>query len=277
MTEMTAAPSPSARDIVAALDAIAPAIRAALPAHVDYERFRRVVLTALQSSADLLKADRRALLTACLRAAQDGLLPDGREGAIAIFKGRPQWIPMTAGLMKLARNSGEVASLNAFVVHEGEKFRAVLGDNARIEHEWSAEATDAGRPVAVYATATLRDGRTVHEVMTWRQVMKVKAASASGDKGPWGAWPEEMARKTVLRRLLKRLPLASDRDEDARLRRAVERVDEDHGKLVPIAGPASASRLDALEQALDPARDEMGGDGAADPARVTDAEPSGSR
>jgi recombination protein RecT len=249
----------SGRDLVQALDAIGPAIQAALPEHVSYERFRRVVLTAIQSSKELLAAERRALLTACLRAAQDGLMPDGREGAIVLFKGRPQWMPMVGGIMKLARNSGELASLSAHVVYEGEPFRVLLGDVDRIEHERVLEAVDAGKPRAVYARAVLRDGTVMHEAMTWKQVMKVKGASASGDKGPWGAWPEEMARKTVIRRLAKRLPLSTDRDGDARLRQAVERVDEDHGRLAAPVPSAAASlladetggRLDMLEHALD--------------------------
>lgn len=246
----------TARDFGQKLDLLEPAIRAALPEHVPYDRFRRIVLTAVQSDQDLMRAEPRALLTACLRAAQDGLMPDKREGVIMLFKGKPQWMPMVGGLMKLARNSGEIASLQAQVVYRGEPFRVVLGDEDRIVHERVLEAVDAGQPpIAVYAIATLRDGTRVHEAMTWKQVMKVKGSSASGDKGPWGAWPDEMARKTALRRLLKRLPLATDRDGDRRLAQAAERVDEDHARLAQGAATGlladeSSGRLDGLEAQL---------------------------
>lgn len=247
----------TARDFGAKLDQLSHAIRAALPEHVPFDRFRRIVLTAVQSDQALLRADSRALLTACLRAAQDGLMPDKREGVILMFKGQPAWMPMIGGLMKLARNSGEIAGLHAQVVYRGEPFRVVLGDENRIEHERVLEAADAGHPpIAVYAIATLRDGTRLHEAMTWKQVMKVKAASASGDRGPWGTWPDEMARKTVLRRLLKRLPLSTDRDGDRRLAQAVERVDEDHQRLAGAAAAGlladeSGGRLDGLEAQLD--------------------------
>jgi recombination protein RecT len=248
---------PSPREFGAKLDALEPAIRAALPEHISFDRFRRVVLTAVQSDPDLIKSDSRLLLTACLRAAQDGLMPDKREGVILLFKGKPAWMPMVGGLLKLARNSGEIASMSAQVVYAGEPFRVVLGDEDRIVHERVLEAVDAGKPpVAVYAIAVLRDGSRVHEAMTWKQVMKVKGASASGDRGPWGAWPDEMARKTVLRRLLKRLPLSTDRDGDARLARAVERVDEDHPRVGASSSAAglladeTSGRLDGLEAQL---------------------------
>ena len=248
-----------ARDFGAKLDALEPAIRAALPEHVAFDRFRRIVLTAVQSDQDLLRADPRLLLTACLRAAQDGLMPDKREGVILMFKGKPAWMPMVAGLMKLARNSGEIASLTSHVVFAGEPFRVHLGDEDRIVHERILDAVDAGKPpIAAYAVALLKDGTRVHEAMTWKQIMKVKGASASGDKGPWGAWPDEMARKTVLRRLLKRLPLSTDRDGDRRFVQAVERVDEDHPRVAAASGAASGmladetgGRLDGLEAQLD--------------------------
>ncbi len=259
---MSVTTRPGPREFGAKLDALEPAIRAALPEHVGFDRFRRVVLTAVQSNRDLMGADHMALLTACLRSAQDGLMPDGREGAIVLFKGKPQWMPMVAGLMKLARNSGEIASLQAQVVYRGEPFRLVLGDDDRIVHERVLDAVDAGQPpIAVYAIAVLRDGTRIHEAMTWKQVMKVKGASASGDKGPWGAWPDEMARKTVLRRLMKRLPLSTDRDGDRRLVQASERVDEDHPRVASEAatgllGDESGGRLDGLEAQLDqPTRD----------------------
>jgi recombination protein RecT len=244
------------RDLVTAIDQIAPAIQAALPEHVSFDRFRRVVLTAIQADPDLVRADRRALLTACLKAAQDGLMPDKREGVIMMFKGVPQWMPMVGGLMKLARNSGEILSIRAHVVYAGEPFRVLLGDEERIEHLRDVTKVDHTKIVAVYAIAQMREGDPVREVMPWKDVLRVKASSASGDKGPWGKWPDEMARKTVIRRLVKRLPLSTDRDGDRRLAQAVERVDEDHPQQ--IAGQAShtlladetGGRLDALEQQL---------------------------
>jgi recombination protein RecT len=213
---------------------MAPELANALPPHIAPERFQRVVLTAIQSNPDLLEADRRSLWAACVKAAQDGLLPDGREGALVTFfdrrRGRllAQWMPMVAGILKKVRNSGELSSVTANVVYEGEHFRVVLGDEERIEHERDLDAVGRRDPIAVYAIATMRSGERVREVMTWGQVDDVRAISRAPERGPWSAWTEEMARKTVIRRLAKRLPMSSDREEDDALRRVIERVDEQY-------------------------------------------------
>lgn len=233
---------------------MAPEIAHALPPHIAPERFQRVVLTAIQSNPDLLEADRRSLWAACVKAAQDGLLPDGREGALVTFydrrRGRhmAQWMPMVAGILKKVRNSGELVSITANVVYEGEHFRVVLGDEERIEHERDLDAVGRRDPVAVYAIATLKGGERVREVMTWQQVDDVRAISRAPERGPWSSWTEEMARKTVIRRLAKRLPMSSDREEDDALRRVIERVDEQYefarrGAVAPVEDAALERRI----------------------------------
>src|SRR5688500_3847048 len=103
------------------LEQRAPEFAAALPAHLPVERFKRVLLTAFQVNPELLEVERRSLWNAAMRAAQDGLLPDGKEGAMVVRKDRNRgklanWQPMIAGIRKKARNSGEIASWDAHVV-----------------------------------------------------------------------------------------------------------------------------------------------------------------
>ena len=92
---------PAVQEVRGAIEKMAPQFKAALPAHVSVDKFVRVTLTAVQTNPQLLEADRRTLFAAATKAAQMGLLPDGREGAIVTFKGQAQWMPMVAGIMKL--------------------------------------------------------------------------------------------------------------------------------------------------------------------------------
>jgi len=81
-----------------------PEFAAALPPQIPVEKFIRTTLTAVQMNPDLLQADRRSLLGACMKAAQDGLLLDGREAAPVIFNTKDgkkvQYMPMVGGILK---------------------------------------------------------------------------------------------------------------------------------------------------------------------------------
>ena len=74
----------------------------ALPPDVSVDQFTRVVLTALQQKPDLMMTeDKQSLYNACVQAAQDGLMPDGKEGALVPFGQGIKWeYPMVYGLIR---------------------------------------------------------------------------------------------------------------------------------------------------------------------------------
>jgi hypothetical protein len=114
----TTAPSASS----SAAESRARDIQMALPAHITPDKFQRTVLTAVAQNPDLLKADRQSLILACYKAAQDALLPDGREAALVTFNTRKkidgqwktmkqvQYMPMVYGLRKKILQSGDVVA-----------------------------------------------------------------------------------------------------------------------------------------------------------------------
>lgn len=195
-----------------AIERMAPQFAAALPKHVPVDRFVRTTLTAVQTNPSLLEADRRTLFASATRAAQMGLLPDGREGAIVTFKGQCQFMPMLGGILKLVRNSGELASIDAQIVYEHDKFTYRPGIDLvpLFEPDWFGER---GAVRGVYAVAKTKDGAAYVEVMSKAQVEKVRQVSRASGNGPWVSWWDEMARKTAIRRLSKRLPLSTDLDD----------------------------------------------------------------
>jgi recombination protein RecT len=236
------------------LQAMTPQFAMALPSHIKPEKFQRVVMTVVQQSPDLLNADRRSLLGACIKCASDGLVPDGREAAIVVFKGRPQYMPMVAGLLKRARNSGDIASVTAQVVYERDRFVWRPSDEQPIEHEVPSLAEDRGKPIGAYAMARLKDGSVVCEVLPMAEIEKIRNVSRAKDSGPWVQWKEEMMRKSAFRRLAKWLPM--DAEDAERLDQITRRDDAlgapqgdaDAGPVV-IDGEATpaGSRLDAFE------------------------------
>lgn len=244
-----------------AIERMAPEFKMALPVHVTPEKFIRVAMTAINGNPELRQADRTSLFASVTRLAQDGLLADGREAALVIFntknKATNQWekrvqaMPMIAGLLKLMRQSGEVAWVDAHIVCENDRFiyRPGLDDVPVFEPDWFG---DRGKPIGAYAIAKLKTGEIVPpEIMSLAAIEKVRSVSRSKDKGPWVDWWDQQALKTVLRRFLKRLPTSAD----------VERAfDRDETMQAQFDGePALAvehepmprlSRLDAIEHQI---------------------------
>lgn len=185
-------------------------IKAALPPQVDTDRFIRVTITALQNAPKLLEVNRHSLYNACMKAAQSGLLPDGSESAIVPFKDQAQFMPMIKGILKQVRNSGELLSITSMVIFKNDKFKYwVDHDGEHLVHEPNFFG-DRGEQIGVYGIAKTKDGGVYIEVMTSEQVSAVRNVSRAKD-GPWdGPFGDEMARKTVLRRLSKRLPMSTD-------------------------------------------------------------------
>ena len=197
------------------LTSMAPEFQAALPPQIPVEKFIRTTLTAIQMQPELLNADRRSLLGGCMKAAQDGLLCDGREAALVMFNSKSgkivQYMPMVGGILKKIRNSGELASISAQVVYDKDHFDYELGDDERIVHK-PFLGKDRGSPIAVYGIAKTKDGAIYREVMSVDEVEQVRKVSRASGNGPWVQWWGEMAKKTVIRRLAKRLPSSADVD-----------------------------------------------------------------
>ena len=188
---------------------------AALPSTIKPERFMRTILTAVTQSPQLLECHRGSLLLACMKAAQDGLLPDGREAALVIFRDKIRgkiatYISMVGGVRKMVLQSGEVSVFEQHCVFEQDIFDVRLGSNAHIDHRPYLKG-DRGPMVAVYSIAIMKGGYKSFEVMNVEDVDKVREVSRAKDTGPWKSWYEEMAKKTVAKRHAKMLPLSNER------------------------------------------------------------------
>jgi recombination protein RecT len=196
-----------------------PQFKAALPKHIRVEQFVRVVLTAVQANPQLAYADRASLWTACMKAAQDGLLPDGREGALVIYSTNARikddsgrwvdnwidkvvWMPMIAGLRKKVRNSETIVTWDVYAVHERDQFEFELGDDPFVRHkpyfpkslrkdpDEADEAyiarlkahVDPGPLVAAYSVAVLKSGERSRDVMMRADIDYVRDTYAKKDR-----------------------------------------------------------------------------------------------
>lgn len=224
-----------ANDIAALL--VDPKIKAqmqlALPKHVTADRLARVALTEVRRNPALARCDQISFLGALMTCAQLGLEPGGPLGHAYLipFENRKanrtevQFIVGYRGMIDLARRSGQIVSIEARPVYEGDAFEVSLGLASNLRHVPDFDNPNRVQPDKlrfVYAVAKLKDGGVQFEVMSRREVEAVRAQFRAGSSGPWVTHFEAMALKTVVRRLFKWLPISV---ELATAIEADERVD----------------------------------------------------
>jgi recombination protein RecT len=244
----------------------------ALPKHVDRDKFTRVALTTIAQNPDLLKCTRPSLFRSIMSCAQIGLLPDAVLGEAYIVpykaKGAEQPIAQLQigykGMLKLARQSGQISTVETGVIASNDHFEWEMGLNPKFVIK--PVLGDRGDPIAVYAILRYKDGGFEYEVMTVDQVDAIREGSPSRNSPAWQNSWGEMARKTVLRRLLKKAPLSTETlqhvaVDEAREERGevyqitdggIEAVDvgepEPEPKKIASGKPTGRSRIDALAE-----------------------------
>lgn len=163
-----------------------------------------------------------------MQASQLGLEPDGVLGQAYLVPYRnrgqleAQFQVGYRGYISLAMRSGQVKSISAEVVYEGDKFDYSFGTDQYLKHRPALKGR--GEPVGVYAIAALDGGGHVFRVLSVDDVEGVRACSRAKDDGPWVTHWNEMARKTAVRALAKYLPMSVE------LQRAA--VEDEHRDMV---------------------------------------------
>lgn len=192
----------------------------------DARRFISVATRAIAETPDLVECDQGSLFRAFEACASDGLRPDGREAAIVIHrtwdpKARAKvalatYMPMYFGMLKKLYATGALVEFSVELVYEGDEFRAYAGDSPRYEHAQTISAR--GEVVAGYAIASLKTGGKVRTLMSREDLDRIMDATRRKDNKTgemvlpkvWQDHPDEMRKKTVIRRIAKLLPLPSE-------------------------------------------------------------------
>lgn len=227
-----------------------------LPTHISIEKFYAAATTAAVMNPSIQTCDPGSVLTALMKCAADGLVPDGREAALVPYNSKQglkaQYLPMVFGVIKQLRNSSEVVSVWSQVVYEGEELTVYVEDGEqKFDHRFDP-LRRGSQIVGAYAVAKLKDGTVEFEPMGLDGIEKRRRSSSNqkGDAptGIWAQWYEEMARKTVIKALAKRLPISSDD-----LRR-VQEIDEQEVKDV-TPPPVPLTLTERLKAAQEPPHD----------------------
>lgn len=221
------------------LERITPQIGRALPKHMTAERMVRIALTELRRTPKLLECTPESFCAGIIMCSQLGLEPGTALGQIYLipYKNNSKLDPVTKkpimeatvqigykGMIELARRSGQIVSLSAHEVYEKDKFEFEYGLEEKLKHV--PNLNERGKLIAVYSIAHFMGGGHQIEVMSKADVDKIRALSKMSNSAPWQNFYSEMAKKTVLRKLFKYLPISIEKLQVA------SSIDEqaDHGE-----------------------------------------------
>lgn len=236
-----------------------------LPSHLKPDRFLRVAMTALTRTPKLMECTQPSFMKCLLDLSAYGLEPDGRRAHLIPYGKECTLIIDYKGLAELAMRSGIVANIHADVVCENDAFKYSIGE---VKEHVIDFRNPRGEVYAVYAICRFKDGTTKADCMTREDVDKIRKRSRAGASGPWQTDWNEMAKKTVFRRLSKWLPLSAE------FRDAVERDDEELEQLPEREVTPKVSAPKFLKQPADAAPSDFAS-GFASEDLMTEDKPEG--
>lgn len=197
-----------------------PRIAAVMPKHMSSERLYQLAVSTINQTPRLAECDSASLLSCVMKCSALGLEPSAVDGLgrayILPFRnhGRMQatFIIGYKGLIDLARRSGQLVSIHAQAVYQGDEFdywEDEDGQHFKFRPNRSIEHTP-NNLTDVYVTASLVGGGKVFEHMTKAEVDAIRKRSKSANNGPWVTDYEAMALKTVIRRSARYLPMSTE-------------------------------------------------------------------
>lgn len=238
-------------------------IKSVMAKHVTPEKMARLALGELRSNPFLetiALQNPASFLNAVVQASHLGLEIGGVLGQAYLvpFKGAVQMMVGYRGLISLARRSGEIESIKAECVYANDVFELELGIDQKVVHkpEISGERGDL---VLVYMVAKFKGGGYHFEWMSVSEINKIKAISQGNKKGtretPWDTHFDEMAKKTVIRRGWKYLPMSiemqsAEMAETAHESGIATTVDNETGEII-IDNAAQDAEAMALKRVND--------------------------
>lgn len=222
LANKAASPATKGRTINDLFEQMKPAIAQAIPQHMTPERLLRIATTSIRTNPKLKVCTPESLLGAVMQCAQLGLEPTVLGHAYLIpYKNKKKdekgreigWVDEAQfqigykGLIELARRTGQISSIMAQAVHEHDEFEYEYGINEKLRHV-PADG-DRGQVVKYYAYAKFKDGGYSFLVMSRQDIENHRDKfSKAKNYGPWVDHFDEMAKKTVLKALMKYMPIS---------------------------------------------------------------------
>ena len=206
-----------ANDVKSIIEMYKPLIAQSLPKHLTAERIVQVATTLISRTPELAECSVESLIGSIMQCSILGFEPIPALGQAYLIpfnngkngKREVQFLIGYKGLIDLARRSNQIKTIYAQAVYSNDEFDYEFGLEPKLVHK--PALGDRGQFSFAYAVAKFTNDGFAFEVMSKSDVDKIKSKSQAGNSkfSPWNSgFYDEMAKKTVLRRLSKMLPLS---------------------------------------------------------------------
>lgn len=213
------------------------AIESIVPKTMDPQRLARIALIEFQKNPKLMECTPSSVVGCVLQAAMLGLEIGGSLGYCYMIPYRDKGVMVAQfqvgykGLLKKARDSGEIRHIDAGIVCQNDDydFEKGLEPKCHVRFKFGQER---GPVIGYYACASFHGGGSCFEVMTKNEVTAfARVKSKTFNTGAWQTDFDSMAIKTVIKRMSKWLPMnenmANAMNSDERV--MTDKVDLDVG------------------------------------------------
>jgi recombination protein RecT len=235
------------------LQGVAESLSDALPStmakYLTPERLIKMTTLEVGRTPALLKCTTPSILRAAVDAATLGLEVGSTIGQSYLVPYRnnktgnmeAHLIVGYMGWLALAARSGKLKSVDADIVRTNDDYDIVKGTETKLIHKPNV-VEPPGEMLFAYCVAEFTNGGRSLTIMRKDEIDKVRKSSRAGSRGPWADWPDEMAKKTVIKRARKKWPISVQQLNQAA---SIENIAESGGHVNIDMDPDIRSGLKA--------------------------------
>ena len=212
---------------------------AALPKHINSERFTRIAITTIRQNPELAKCSQESLLGSLMVLAQLGLEP-GVLGQAYLLPFKNKKLDTTEcqlqisykGMIELLRRTGQLTDIYAYPVYQNDLFEIEYGLQRTLTHKPNMKE-ERGELLGIYSVAILKDGTRAFEYMTKKELEEHEQKYRLGQfkNNIWVKNFIEMGSKTVVKKMLKWLPISVEALEVIEKENFVQKYNEETGEV----------------------------------------------
>lgn len=190
------------------LDGRITTVEDALPKDFNKARFVQNALSVVSENKDIQKFPPEQILAGLVKGAVLGIDFMNHEAYLVGYGQQLQFQLSYRGAVKLAKKYSiePIKGVHADVVREGDEFNYEIKDNKAVI-SFKPLPFNSGKVIGAFAYIEFENGDIMAEMMNFDELETTRKASKMGNGGAWKSYTNEMYKKVVIKRLMKRVDI----------------------------------------------------------------------